>query len=151
MSDLFPLAWLARGLMLLCLVVIAGTWAIAFVGRGFSRRSTVGVVALFLAAFVAVWICTKPVNDEWWSHGELRQVSANAVILDSLARDRRAEAAILLLAVFATCGLLAIAVRRPPRVKVPQVAPPGWYPVETGGLGYWDGCAWTHGTAAGLD
>ena len=29
------------------------------------------------------------------------------------------------------------------------VTPPGWYPVEGGGLRYWDGARWTEHTAAG--
>jgi hypothetical protein len=141
-SDLFPLAWLARGLLLLGLIMIGISWAIAFAGRGFSRKGTVGVAALFLFSFVAVWVCTKPVNDEWWSQGELHQVGAHEIVLDSLARDRRAEAVILLLAVLATCGLLAIAVARPAKTEV-SLAPAGWYPDGTGRLSFWDGRAWT--------
>lgn len=117
-SDLFPLSWLARGLLLLGLILVGGTWAVAFAGRGFSHQHTPGVTVLFLVAFLAVWNSTSPVTDEWWSRGVLRQVGAHGLLLDSLAQDRRAESAILLVAGFATCGLLAIALRRPARVDV---------------------------------
>ena len=39
-------------------------WAVAFVGRGFSRPSTLGVVGLFLVALVAVLTCTRPVTND---------------------------------------------------------------------------------------
>lgn len=135
-------AGLASWLLLAALLVVAVAWAVAFVGRGFSRPSTLGVVGLFLVALVAVLTCTRPVTDAWWSHGGVRPLGANAFAAVSWAQDSRAAGAILLVAVMGACGLLAIALRRPPRT-VARTAGPGWYPHASGRLAYWDGQAWT--------
>jgi hypothetical protein len=104
--------WWAQQLLIFGLVLVGMSWAVAFVGKGFRRASTVLVVTLFSVGFLSLGASRAPVLDEWWQPVTGQDVGSAQGLTDYLAQDQRASGSLVLLAAACGVALWIIAQRR---------------------------------------
>lgn len=122
--------------------VVAVAWLAAFAGYRCSRWAHMLVVGLFAVAAAGTVLWPVPRMQRWGAPSNGQQSGSLDDLFGYTTRAQQLAGLILGVAVVGAVALLVIAARRSSPVTDSNVAPPGWYEMQPGLMGYWDGSQW---------